>query len=169
MSRRFSFFLLLLLLINIAGFYGYFLVRLNQLHEESREALKNLPETELEHFVLTPESYKNAIVNKREVLINGKMYDVAKVSHEAGKIHVFALHDEAEDDLLAFIEEVMDNAGKDGQAPSVFSYFTSLNFLKSGFNWIPDSEFTPVTHDTGFLFNVVCCGQSVTSPPPRLV
>jgi hypothetical protein len=94
---------LLLLLVNISGFYGYFIVRLNQLHEESREALKYLPDSELDHFVLSPQEFKKARVNEREVLINGKMYDIARVHTGSEMIEVFALHDEAEDDLLAFI------------------------------------------------------------------
>jgi hypothetical protein len=169
MSRRFSILLLLLLLVNISGFYGYFIVRLNQLHEESREALKYLPDSELDHFVLSPQEFEKARVNEREVLISGKMYDIARVNTGSEMIEVFALHDEAEDDLLAFIEEVMSNAGKDGKAPSVFSQFSSLIFLKSGFRWDTSSVATSVIHNSRFIFKNISSEHNTLTPPPRSV
>lgn len=169
MTRRFSIFLLLILLVNLAGFYGYFIFRLNQIHEESRATLKFLPESELEYFRLTPKDYTRAKVNNREILINGKMYDVARINVSKEKVEVYALHDEAEDDLLAFIREVMNNAEKDGQAPSVFSQFTSLQFLQPALGCLPDLSGIQIIHRTGLVLSSFNASQTVLSPPPRSV
>ena len=88
MSRRITVFILFILLVNLTGFYGYFIFRLNQIHEESRHVLKLLPDSELDHFILTSEEYRKAKVNDHEILIADKMYDVARVKfrHEVVKI-----------------------------------------------------------------------------------
>ena len=167
MSRRITVFILFILLVNLTGFYGYFIFRLNQIHEESRQALKFLPDSELDHFILTSEEYRKAKVNDHEILIADKMYDVARVKFRHEVVEIFALHDEAEDDLLAFIKEVMNNAEKDGQAPSVFSQFAFLQFMQPVFDWSFDFSGTAIVHHTGLVIVPFSADEIIHSPPPR--
>lgn len=167
MIRRAPLLLLFLVLVNIAGFYGYFLVRLHGIHEESRAALRFLPDSDLERFVVSEEDFERISVNDREVEVNGKMYDVARKKFLNGYVEFFALHDEAEDDLFAFIEEVILNTEKDGNAPPVFSQFSSLHFLGSGFGWEPDLYAALIIHHTPFISKRISPIQTLDSPPPR--
>ena len=169
MIRRAPVLLLFLVLVNIAGFYGYFLVRLHLIHEESRAALRFLPDSELERFVVSEQEFQSIRVNEREVEIDGKMYDVARKRAINGIVEFFARHDEAEDDLLTFIEEVITNSEKDGPAPSVFSQFSTLHFLRSGFGWEPTLFGAWITHETRFVLNNVDFWHTQTTPPPRSV
>lgn len=169
MLRRTSLFVLAILLVNLTGFFGYFMIRLNQIHEESKEALKYLPDSELDYFKLTPEEYRSSIINKREVRINDRMYDVARVIINENQVELYALHDEAEDNLLAFIRKVMTNIEKDGAAPSVFSQFAALHFLPSFFDWHAKLLETKIHHHTGYFIFLMNHNYLNLSPPPRSV
>lgn len=169
MIRRASLFLLFLVLVNIAGFYGYFLVRLHLIHEESRVALRFLPDSELERFVVSEQEFQSIRVNEREVEIDGKMYDVARKKFANGYVEFFARHDEAEDNLLAFIEKVITNSEKDGKTPLVFSQFSTLHFLRSGFGWEPTLFGASITHETRFVLSNPDFCSTQTTPPPRSV
>lgn len=124
-------FLFLLLWIQVAGIYLFFVVRLAQVHEESRDRLKEKPLEELERLDLTETEYKEARVNHREVKLNGKMYDIGRMVRESGKVILYVEHDEAEDDLLAFVEEIWKNSQQDQKPlPSFINHlFTSIYLL----------------------------------------
>lgn len=169
MIRRTPLLLLFLVLVNIAGFYGYFLVRLHLIHEESRVALRFLTDYELERFVVSEQEFQSIRVNEREVEIDGKMYDVARKKYVNGYVEFFARHDEAEDGLLTFIEEVIANSEKDEKTPSVFSQFSTLHFLRSGFGWDPTLFGAWITHETRFVLSIADFWQTQTTPPPRSV
>lgn len=169
MTRRICLFILIIFLVNLVGFFGFFLIRLNQIHEESREALKFLPDSELDHFTLNPEEYQAAIINEREILIHDRMYDVARIVITEHQVDVYALHDEAEDDLLAFIKEVTNNAEKDGPAPSIFSQFASLQFLIPPFGWNTERSEKIIHHQTAYIICRLNTDFLILSPPPRSV
>ncbi|MFM7195741.1 MAG: hypothetical protein ACKOYP_13310, partial [Bacteroidota bacterium] len=117
--------------VNLAGFYGYFLVRLQEIHAEARAALRNLPESKLQRFEFSSDTYRKLIVEDGEIRVNGRMHDIARTEYTGTSVIVWALHDEAEDNLFAFINKVTDNArGDDQQAPSGLTRFLSLHFLQ---------------------------------------
>lgn len=167
MKRLFSFLILVLLLVNMAGFYGYFIIRLQEIHEESRQAISALPGSQLEKFYFTKVAFQRARVDDREIRVEGKMYDIAFIRNVDDGLMVFALHDDAEDDLLAFISEVMSNASKDGKAPIVFSQFTSLQFVLNCFEWNPVVLFDEIKHHTSIQNSLVEISPAIQTPPPQ--
>jgi hypothetical protein len=133
MKRWMALFLFLLLWVQVAGIYLFFVARLAQVHEESRDRLKEKPLEELERLELTETEYEEARVNDREVKLNGKMYDIGRMEREPGKVILYAEHDVAEDDLLAFVEAIWNNSQQDQKpVPSFVTHlFTSLYLLSN--------------------------------------
>lgn len=153
------FFFLLILLTQLAGYYGYFGFRLYAIHEKAREALRHLPAESLHQLRLARHEFL-ALGDDgyREFEWNDRMYDVARVEISGDEALVFALPDEAEDDLLSFLKAVTENASKDHQpTPNSFISFLSLSFLCTDTDVIPNPEAMEVIHCT-------CCNTSYTSP-----
>jgi len=167
MKRLFSFLILMLLLVNLAGFYGYFIIRLQEIHEDSREAISTLPESALQKFHFTKAEFLSILLDEREIKVDGKMYDIAYIRNFEGGLMVFALHDEAEDDLLAFINEVMSNASKDGKIPSVFSHFIALQFVLDSFEWNSLNRSVAIEHQTSIQNLLVEISPRIQTPPPQ--
>jgi hypothetical protein len=162
-------FLFLLVWIQVAGIYLFFVVRLAQVHEESRDRLKEKPLEELERLELTEAEYAEARVNDREVKLNGKMYDIGRMVRESGKVILYAEHDEAEDDLLAFVEEIWKNSQQDQKpVPSfVIHIFTVVYLLPYPIEIVEKSG--------NWMFPYPCPAKQYSSyvlikagPPPRV-
>lgn len=167
MKKAIAVFLLLLMAVNLAGFYGYFVLRMKEIHTEAREALKRLPETSLQRFEFSTAEYRSIRVEDHEIRVNGKMYDIARTERTADAVVVWALHDEAEDDLFAFINKVMDNAAQDDhQAPKDFTQFLSLQFLLPGAALPTSAAADRASHHTAWMsFNAQARPDGACKPP----
>ena len=169
MKKIFSISLLLFLFANLAGFYVYFCFRLEAIHTEMKAALKNCPEQELQQISLSPTEYLQLKNDEGEVEWNGAMYDVAKIKVEDGRVIVFALRDEAETNLLAFLKSVVSTASNDDESPPTsLTRYLSLTFILSSCDFFPGLNFSAVknrpafyawAHDSSVL--------KIPSPPPR--
>lgn len=168
MKRLFSIVTLSLLLLNFAGFYIYFVVRLKNIHSEANMALKNLPKEKLAVIKLSHTEWQK-IKDNDEIEWQGKMYDIALAEASFSSVLVYALHDEAEDDLLSFIKKVVDNAQRDDQqVPSTVSSFFSLEFMQP-MVCQPSSSFVYTSNRTPkhYLIKFESISLLIDSPPPR--
>ncbi|HRW98583.1 MAG TPA: hypothetical protein P5280_03795 [Cyclobacteriaceae bacterium] len=130
MKRTTSILLLAAILVHLIGFYVYFMVRLGQIRSEMRENIALLSPDEMQVFELTPDEYNSARENDHEVKINGRMYDHATPRVENGMVILYAKHDQAEDNLLALLEEVVSTATSDTQkVPTELTIFFDLDFI----------------------------------------
>lgn len=166
-KRVISFLILSIFLAHFAGFYIYFVVQLQQVRNEMRAKLKELPSEKLELITLSKHEYQLAKVEDHEIKVDGKMYDIARLKEEDGKILVYCLHDEAEDNLLAFLDKILSLPLKDKKVPSQLVVFTSLSFIvPAAFRWagIPDDIFKNHTY---YQLQSTCFFPTVDSPPPR--
>ncbi len=170
MKRALSISLLILILANVAGFYVYFIFRLREIKLEMRAALKNYPEEKLQRLVMTATQYELAKNDEGEVKWKGFMYDVARVIPQGDQRIVLALRDEAETNLLAFLNNVIETSGKDDKTPPgalmqflslVFMLPDSLNF-SSGFE-SGQKKYSPLT---GVRLSSII--SDVLAPPPRV-
>lgn len=129
-KRIYAILLLAILTVNAMGFYLYYALQLQKIHAEMREALKFSPEHELEVLELSHAGYKNAKVDDHEVRVKGKMYDIARIKVLKDSVVIFCVHDEKEDDLLAFVAEIISKPlnTKDSM-PGVIIQFLSLMFI----------------------------------------
>jgi hypothetical protein len=156
-----------LLLIQVGGCYIYFVGRLAAIRTEMREQLKNLPEEKLTRFQFTPEEFRKVQVEDHEIKVASKMYDIARVSTQGYSIVVFALHDEAEDNLLAFLREMVSRSANDKKpVPVEVELLLTLSFLQPSFI-TPQNGYSEIDHTTPY--HKVCAEVFFTLelPPPR--
>lgn len=124
-------------MVNAAGFYVYYALQLQRIHSEMREALKFLPDSELEVLVVSNTDYKNFLVDDHEVKVKGKMYDIARITFSKDSVKVFCVHDENEDDLFALLSEIISKPLKTKSAmPGAVMQFIGLMFIT------PDNNFS---------------------------
>ncbi len=156
-----------LLLLNIAGAYVYFFVRLQQIKTQIRAELKYKPVEELEVLELTANAFQQALVEEHEIEVDGKMYDIARVERKDGRVIVYALHDEAEDNLLSLLDAILKNATKDKKpVPPTITGLHTLLFLPVDFQH-GQVESQVVQHRTGYWFALRCTSLSIEGPPPK--
>lgn len=133
MIRKYTSLLLVaLLLVHLAGFYVYFVVRLGDLRMTMREKLALLPAEQLEVVKIPVASFRSHWINEREMEWEGKMYDIARIEKQGTDVIVYALHDKDEDRLLNLLTAVVDMARQDPQpAPATVVQFFMLKFVIS--------------------------------------
>jgi len=160
-------FFLSLLLVQVGGCYIYFVGRLAAIRAEIREQLKHLPEEQLTRFHFTPEEFLTVRVEDHEIKVDGKMYDIARVTEQADHIIVLALHDEAEDNLLAFLTEMVSRSANDKKpVPIEVEQLLTLSFLPEAF--IPlQNKCSDIIHTTPYKEFGSVVFFTCELPPPR--
>lgn len=168
MKKLSAIFILSILLVNVAGFYVYYAVQLQKIKSAMRQALKTFPDDQLDVLKLTKEEYRATCVDENEVKVQGRMYDVARVNIKQDSVIIFALHDKKEDDLLAFVEEIVSKPLQaDHPVPSSVIQFIGLHYIIplhgcsfEGFS------FRPILH-FGYFFSIVDFKAPIDLPPPK--
>jgi len=156
-----------ILLLQVAGSYVYFVVRLSAIRQEMREELKHKPDEHLTLLTLSADEYRKAKVNDHEVKVNGKMYDIARIVVKDKKVLVYALHDEAEDNLLALLHEMVTRSSKDKKpVPSQLIQLLTLQFVGVE-NKVPALTGADVAHTTPYCISFCSFIPGIESPPPR--
>lgn len=144
---------LLLMVVHLAGFYVYFVLRLHTIHEQARAGIASLPDERLARLELTTREFESLGGDDGEIRYNGRMYDIARTEVHGDHTVVFALHDADEDDLLAFIAAVVDTAGQDSQqAPQALTFFLSLSFLPASELLLSEPHGRVISHSTMSVF-----------------
>lgn len=169
MTKRFiSILLVCLLLAHLAGFYVYFIVRLGDLRMTMRQQLSSLPSGKLDKLTLPIQEFKMSWWEEREMEWEGKMYDIARLEYAGDRVIVYCLHDEAEDNLVAFMTRIVEMSSQDKDpAPTSVIQFFQLKFVITGLALTPCYPPMPITH-----FSVYCPSLSEVdhlpvTPPPR--
>ena len=132
-----------------------------------RENIAILSPDEMQVFELTPSEYESARENEHEVKINGRMYDYATQRFEKGVVILYAKHDEAEDNLLALLEEVVNTATSDTEeVPTELTTFFGLDFITQ---CSASVSFTLITKERSWLPAEKLQSEqlSIESPPPQ--
>lgn len=167
MNRIVAIFFLVLLALQLAGFYAYFGARLVSIRKEMRAALAALPEEKLEKIVLSVDEYKKVDSEESEIELSGKMYDIAKVVKRDNIYILFALHDAHEDSLLSLLDEMIKRSTNDKKpVPSVVAQFLALVFV------LPQSFEFLHSHTASFLVTEYAKSSKdfdlmIDAPPPR--
>lgn len=167
MKKLLTIFFVGIILTQVVGCYVYFASRLISIRHEMREQLKLLPDEELAKFIFTEAEFRQAKVNDHEIKVDGKMHDIARIESKEGQLYVYAVHDEAEDNLLAFLSEIASRSSKDKKpVPSQLLKLISLQFVYAEITWsnytgdlfVHNSRYTE--HNSSFV-------KMIESPPPR--
>jgi hypothetical protein len=158
---------LVLLLANGLGFYVHYVLELWQIKKEMREILRTLPDETLEVLTLTVEQYQDALVEDWEIKVDGKMYDVARVSREDGVIKVFCLHDAKEDNLFLLLGEIVAKPlHNNHKIPLIaVAYFSLIFIAATTFTLMVPVEYT--NRLTFYQFSATTSYLEISLPPPR--
>lgn len=158
---------LTILLAHFAGYAVYFMVRMGQIRHEMRRELSLLPLRELTRFEFTLKEYHEAKVDDHEIKVEGKMYDIARMDFSGDRVIIYGKHDEAEDNLLAFFNEVFSRSWKDTQSsPTSLTSFLTLTFIIEPCLAL---QVEPVdqNHNTRLQLNPHSISLALESPPPK--
>lgn len=169
MARKFTSFLILaLLVVHLAGFYAYFVVRLGEVRMEMRKKLADLPDENLEVVMVPRQAFRSSWLEEREMKWMGKMYDIARVVDAGESVRVYCLHDEKEDDLLNFISAVVETSRHDTrQAPTSLVQFFTLEYMASQMLIPQPPELRSLSITTGYRESLIPFSPDPISPPPR--
>jgi len=168
MKQAFSILVLCVLLAHVAGFYIYFFIQLNQIQKEMSAEVKKLPMEKLELIKLTSAEFEKAHVEDHEIKVNEKMYDIARIEKEGDFYFVYCLHDKAEDNLLTFLDKILNLPLKDKKVPSQVLKFTSLTFILPSVGNMPQYETILLTSFTPYSEGTTLFVLSLDSPPPKV-
>ncbi len=167
MKKGFSIVLLSLIFLQVGGGYIYFFARLSSIRMEMRQQLKSLPVEELTQLTLSESDFEKAKVDDHEIKVTGKMYDIAWIEREDGKVLVYAKQDEAEDNLLSFIQEIVHRSANDKKPmPNQFIQLLTLDFILTE-NELPKNSSINIIHSSGYAHAAYGNPSPVDSPPPR--
>lgn len=134
-----------------------------------KAALKNLPKEKLTALTFTESTLKQARVDEGEIKVKGKMYDIARMEKAGQNIIVYALHDTAEDNLLAFLDEIARRPLEDKQAPpSQLFQLITLTFIAPVQYTLPDSDENTRELNVRYVRSSLNIHRSVESPPPQV-
>lgn len=167
MKKIFSALFLSVLLLQVAGCYVYFIVRLSGIRSEMRQQLRHKPDEELTLLTLTEEEFRKAKVDDHEVKVDGKMYDIARIAFHDNRLLVYALHDEAEDNLLTLLAEMVNRTSHDKKpVPSQLLQLLTLQFVLIE-NKMPAISGISVFHKTPYNRAFLTFISGIEIPPPR--
>lgn len=127
MKRLIALIFLVVLVLNVSGTYVFFAIRIGRIYAQRREDLKTPSSSKISRFEFSEAGFQNVRVNKREIKVDGKMYDITQITKSDGRVYVSCIHDEAEDDLFSFLDDVLEQSEKDQRtARAVHFWFTDF-------------------------------------------
>jgi len=167
-AKRFSAFVVLLFFsLNFLGFYAYYAFRLVEIRREMRAQLQFLPAEELDRFVFSRAEYEVVKRGNDEIQVKGQMYDIARMEMDKDSVLVLALHDEAEDNLISFIQTIVKRSASDKKPmPSAVMDFFTLLYLLPVFEWSGAASVNETGH-TAHLLTYLSFYPGKHSPPPK--
>jgi len=131
-KKAFSFVILALVLVHLAGFYMYFVVRLGEIRMSMRMKLADLPAEQLQAIPIPVQDFQSRWLDDHEMEWRSNMYDIARVKPSGDMIVVFCLRDNDEDGLLNFMVTIVDMTRQDSRpAPTQVVQFFSLKYVAS--------------------------------------
>jgi len=167
MKRLFAICLLSFLCAHILGFYCYYVFRIIEIREEVRKQLETLPAEALQRFEMSMARFESIRVDDHEVSIEGRLYDICRFSVTGDKVVVFALHDDAEENLMLGLRSMLKMGLSDSKpVPSAFLSYFQLHYLVSCFS-VEYPEALQFSGDTKYLVFPDLYEPPFITPPPQ--
>jgi len=166
-KRPLAILLLASIFLHTGGFYVYFVLRMNHIHQQKRAHLRTLPADQLVVLTLSPEKLQAARVGDDELKVDGRMFDIARIYAEGRQVKVWGLYDEDEDDLLTLCDGILKRASADQPPPASLTNYLVLIFVHSPVLALAATSVSntlPVGQPTDFFSSPTLALQT---PPPR--
>ena len=134
MRKCISIILLGIWLFNILGGVGYFLIQLHYQKQTMRQLLATTPKDQLTRIQLTISTLNQSRYEANELLIDGRMFDLAFEIHNGNEVIVYGLFDNDEDMLLCSLREQSRQQSDCPASTNAVAEFMSLTFLAETFH-----------------------------------
>jgi hypothetical protein len=169
-----SFGLLIVFVIQIIGFVGYFEFAHYNLKKEIKTQLKQgVSKDQLALFDFNANQMKKLVwLKKNEFDLDGNLYDVVRKSNKNGITHLECISDKQEKILFAKLDQnVSSNLSDDNQQKPMSSLLKLLQTPALPFGNIIDLQMVPVSENTFSAFNYLddlsIKSVQILSPPPQ--
>lgn len=127
-----------------------------------KELNRRIRPRETVRLVLTPEKFRSCKINEKEILYQGKMFDIHWIEHKEGEVLLYGHYDIKEDYLLGRLGHALD--GSKGIRNFTFFPFVFVETLPEfNFFQFPEySRFLNAEPDSGLPYVF----DPVDTPPP---
>jgi len=135
---------MVVLLVNIFGYFISFSVQRYKIRAEVKQMLKEERKKYTQQFVFTEDEYAklNQYEGGREFSLNGGMYDVVKKELKHGKIILTAYYDHKETGLLDKLVSFFDEESNAAKGKQTIPAFSLLEFVSPAGEWKCYNSFT---------------------------
>ena len=168
MKKTGSIFILALVAMHLLGGYVYFAIRLNEIHREVKAKIAQLPDESLTRLEISYNEYQKLHAADGELKYNGKMYDVVRANISGQKVILYAWQDEAEDNLLSLLNELVTRNQKDKKpVPGSIIQWSTISFICE----MPLSIYVAKiaeSHFSKYEFRHTNISSSIETPPPKI-
>jgi hypothetical protein len=108
MKKTASIFLLLLLLLNTAGYFPLFRYLQSEIRSEVKTRIKlGVPEQQLCRIVFDDEASVDWVKDGKEFRLDNRMFDVVRTETSRGKLIFYCINDLQEEALFAGLDEII--------------------------------------------------------------
>lgn len=132
-----------------------------------REVIQRLPSDQLEIFRMDARTFAEARVDDHEMRVNNRMYDIARVEVKGTQLVVYAMHDEKEDNLLAFLDHVSRSPFSRTKTTALSLQFLLFVFLTPDQACLSTPDAIDINHETAFMINLPRSFKQELTLPPR--
>ncbi len=111
------------------------------------------------------------MINKKEILANGKLFDIVRTVIINGKTCYYAVADEEEDEYQLQLTDWEKNNSQENSFPGktislhLIKYFTAKNYLNSTITHLPTYPEQAKNNSDSFLYKSPF--ENIFSPPPN--
>jgi hypothetical protein len=170
MKKYFSYFFILLIFIQSGGIFWWLKVEQIAIHQEMQDLLAESSFNQyIELNLPVKEYYDNLKDDGKELLLNGKLYDIKSVSIVNGRAKIKAIHDEKEENILLHIVHFVKHSNsKQKQIPASLAQLMLLCYLPqlSKFNFSQPFKTIEKVLSQAFAAKLFDC--KIDSPPPQM-
>lgn len=159
---------MVVLLVNICGYFISFSVQRYKIRAEVKQLLKQEKQKHTQQFVFTEAEYNrlNKYEGGREFSLNGGMYDVMKKEIKQGKIILTAYFDHKETGLLSKLVSFFNEESNAAKGKQTIPAFSLLEFVSPAGEWKCYNNFTCLgLYHSNPQFLSQLSVESVSPPP----
>jgi hypothetical protein len=136
-----------------------------QIHVSVEEKIARSLEN-LEKVNLSILEYEQLRIDESEVMVEGKLYDVAALEIYNDSVTLYVLHDEDEENLLALMDSFLEkNSQRQKSSRVLLKYFSSV-YLASSFT-LPFASVEDVCSQSLNDDPYLSVSPSIATPPPK--
>jgi hypothetical protein len=161
------FFVTAAICIQFSGMYCFFFFCMLQIRVSVEEKLAGSLEN-LEKVNLSILDYEELRIDESEILLEGKLYDVAALEIYNDSVTLYVLHDEEEENLLALMDSFIEKNNQRQKSSRVLLKYISSLYLASSFT-LPFDNVEDVCPQSLNDDPYLSVSPSIATPPPKTI